>query len=96
MLRKGVKITFQNRHSLVSKVYQMILEGNTSKQTIVRRLHIDQSRVQSALWNLTYAGNVKCVRIEGKIRYVLATEDIKPKFDTSSLLTISFIHYDEQ
>jgi hypothetical protein len=96
MLKKGVKIKFCNRQSLVHQVYQIIKEGTTSKQTIIRKLSLDQAKVQAALWNLTYCGNVKCVRIEGKIRYVLDTEDIQPRFDTTAISTISFAIYDAQ
>lgn len=71
MVKKDVPIKFKNPNSNMFKVYQAVLHGFKSHQTIVMYTHLNHGSVRAALWNLSFTGMVKCTKQNGRTRYAI-------------------------
>jgi hypothetical protein len=71
MIRKGKAIKFRKSGTIMERVYQAVLDGNTAKMRIVVATSLPYQKVSTALYALTFCGNLVAVR-EGKVfRYSL-------------------------
>jgi len=71
MIKKDAPIKFKNPNSNMFKVYQAVLHGYSSHQTIVVHTHLNHGSVRAALWNLSFTGMIKCIKKNGRSRYVI-------------------------
>ena len=81
MLKKGQPVKFRRPMSLMERVYRAVQDGHTSKMRIVVATSLPFQRVTTALYALTFSGNLVMRKENRTSRYSL------PELNQSTIST---------
>jgi hypothetical protein len=91
MLKKGRPIKFRKPGSIMERVYRAVADGHTAKMRIVVATSLSYQTVSTALYALTYCGNLVSVKEGRTFRYRLP--ETKPEITTKNIIELQRIFY---
>lgn len=93
MLKKGHPIKFSRPSSLMDRVFKAVQDGHTSKMRIVVATSLPFQRVTTALYALTFSGNLVMTKEGRTSRYSLPNEQKESKITTECINELQRIFY---